>query len=79
MKKLFRWSIFSVGCILALVIYAVWKDYDRIHGGGFLSGALRGALLFGGIAVLWSWAKSKDERPKDESAKVVKENQPPTT
>jgi hypothetical protein len=78
MKKLFRWSIFSVGCILALGIYAVWKDYDRRHGGGFLTGALRGALIFGGLAILWSWAKSKDQLPKDESAKAVK-NQPPIT
>ncbi len=61
MKKLLRWGIFSIGCILALGIYTGWKNYDQFHGGGFLSGAIRGALIFGGIAILWSWAKSKGE------------------
>jgi len=66
--------MFSVGCIILLGIYAVWKEYDRVHGGGFLSGALWGALIFGGIAILWSWAKSKEERQKDESVKEVKDD-----
>ena len=67
--------MFSVGCILALGIYAVWKDYDQHHGGGFISGFFRGGLIFGGLVILWAWAKNSDEQPKDESAKV-KEKQP---
>ena len=70
--------MFSVGCILALGIYAAWKGYDRLHGGGFISGFLRGGLILGGLAILWAWAKNSDEQPKDESAKVVKEKQPPS-
>ena len=68
-----------MGCILALGIYAVWKDYDRHHGEGFISGFLRGGLIFGGLAILWAWAKNSDEQPKDERAKEVKVNQPPST
>jgi len=65
--------MFSVGCILALGIYAVWKEYDRHHGGTFVSGFFRGVLIFGGITILWTWAKNSDEQPKDENAKALKE------
>lgn len=67
MNKFFRWGIFSVGCILALGIYIIWNDYDQHHGGGFISGFLRGGLIIGGLAILWAWAKRSDEQPKDES------------
>ena len=46
-----------------------------IMAGGFISGFFRGWLIFGGLAILWAWAKNSDEQPKDESAKV-KEKQP---
>jgi hypothetical protein len=71
LKKFFRWSIFLVGCILALFIYLAWKEFDRNNNsGGFISGALRGGLIGGGLAFLWAWAKFSGEEPKDENAKT---------
>jgi len=34
-QLIFRWGIFAVGFMLSLVIYALWKEYDKRHGGGF--------------------------------------------
>jgi DnaJ domain len=77
MKKLFRWGVFSAGCIVALFVYGVWREYDRTHNGGilggFLSGLLRGGLIIGGLAVLWSWARKAGEPPRVKSANVVQE------
>lgn len=45
--------------LVQIIVYGVWRDADRHIGGGFISGALRGALVFGGIYFLWAWAKGK--------------------
>ena len=58
-----RRVVFVVCCIVALVIYATWKNYDRINGGGFVGGFLRGAIIFGLLTALWRWVKSGN-KPK---------------
>lgn len=68
-----------MGCISALGIYTVWKNYDLHHGGGFISDFCEGGFFFGGLAIPWFWAKNSDEQQKDECAQAVKEKQLPST
>ena len=68
LSKPIRWAIFAVGCGLALVLYAIWRDLDRLYGWGFPSGFLRGAVIFVGLLILWDWAKGKNVRPAGKSA-----------
>jgi hypothetical protein len=56
-NKYFRWSVFVVWVVVGLVVYILWKNYDAHHGGGFLSGFLRGAIIVGGTIYLWYWVK----------------------
>lgn len=67
LSKPIRWAIFAVVCCLALVVYAAWKDLDRLYGWGFPSAFLRGAVVLGGLLILWDWAKGKDGRPAGKS------------
>lgn len=60
-KKIFRWGGFVVGSIFLIVLYAVWKDFDKTHGGGFITGFLRGMICIGGIIWLFYWASSKPQ------------------
>lgn len=37
LSKPIRWAIFAVGCGLALVLYAIWRDYIDSMAGAFLA------------------------------------------
>jgi hypothetical protein len=43
-----------------LIVYAVWKDVEKHTGGGFITGFLRGAIVFGGAYYLYKWAKNEN-------------------
>lgn len=67
-----RWFIAIIGWLALLVVYSVWEHMDKATGGGFVSGALRGLIVFGGAFYLYTWAKLKprkgkgmDDRPND--------------
>lgn len=60
LSKSVRWIIAAIGIVALVAVYGVWKTIDQKTGGGFLSGALRGALVFCGIGLLWAWAKRGD-------------------
>ena len=58
MDSAIRWVVAAFGVLALLMVYGIWKDVDAHTGGGsFVSGALRGGLVFGGIYWLYKWAK----------------------
>lgn len=72
LSKSVRWIIAAIGIVILVSVYGVWRTIDQQTGGGFWSGALRGALVFGGIGLLWAWAK----RDSGKKSGMVSE-QPP--
>jgi uncharacterized RDD family membrane protein YckC len=72
LSKSVRWIIATIGIVVLVSVYGVWRTIDQKTGGGFWSGALRGALVFGGIGLLWAWAK----RDSGKKSGIVSE-QPP--
>lgn len=59
MNTALRWIIATVGWLALLIVYVIWKDIEKFTGGGgFVTGFLRGAIVFGGAYYLYKWAKS---------------------
>ena len=75
-----KWTIAAIGIFALVVVFAIWRTIDQKTGGGFLSGALRGALVFGGIYFLWTWAKQssgkKSGAVSEQSAPLQSIQQP---
>ena len=79
LNKPIRWTIFAVVCCLALVVYAAWKDLDRLYGWGFPSAFIRGAVVLGGLWVMWNWARGEDGAPAGMGAEKLVTSDPATT
>ena len=69
MSSFFRWTIAIVGCVFLIIIYALWRDLDKVAElsvqSAAISGGIRGAIIFGGIYLLYKWAKNKKETEKN--------------
>lgn len=59
-----KWIIATVGWLILLIVYAVWKDVEKHAGGGFITGFLRGVIVFGGAYYLYNWAKNDNHQTK---------------
>jgi len=59
-----RWIIATVGWVALLIVYAVWKDIEKHIGGGFITGFLRGVIVFAGAYYLYKWAKNENHQSK---------------
>ena len=64
MRQLARWGVLIGAFIVAAIVYGVWKQLDSEMGGGFLSGFIRGAIVFGFL--VWVWHATKKLGGKDE-------------
>ena len=64
MNTALRWIVATVGWLALLIVYAVWKDVEKHTGGGFITGFLRGAIVFGGAYYLYRWAKNESHQAK---------------
>lgn len=72
MNTALRWIIATVGWLALLIVYAVWKDVEKHTGGGFITGFLRGGIVFGGAYYLYKWAKNNPQKHicRDNSAEA---------
>ena len=52
MNPALRCAVAVVGWLVLLIIYVAWKDYEKYTDGGFITGFLRGAIVFGGAYYL---------------------------
>lgn len=70
MNTVLKWAIAIMGWLALLIMYAVWKDVEKHTGGGFVTGLLRGLIIFGSAFFLYNWAKNgsgQTKQQKDES------------
>ena len=68
-KPTSRWVIAIIGWLVLLLIYVVWKSVENHVGGGFITGFLRGGIVFGGAYILYRWAKNNGGNHNVESDK----------
>ncbi|OGT88715.1 MAG: hypothetical protein A2286_07320 [Gammaproteobacteria bacterium RIFOXYA12_FULL_61_12] len=68
MNAALRWIIAVVGWLFLLIVYGVWKDVEKHTGGGFITGFLRGAIVFGGAYYLYKWAKNESSQAKQKNS-----------
>lgn len=77
MNTALKWIITVVGWLVLLIIYGVWKDIEKHTGGGFITGLLRGAFVFGGAYYLYKWAKN--DNPKIKQVKIENDELSPVS
>lgn len=68
MNTALRWIIAIVGWLVLLIVYGVWKDVEKHTGGGFITGFLRGVIVFGGGYYLYKWVKKENRQTKQEKS-----------
>lgn len=79
MSTLLRWVIATLGWLLLLFVYVIWKSYDANfindndiarNDGRFLMaalyGGLRGLIVFGGAFYLYKWARNGNRQSKQQ-------------
>jgi hypothetical protein len=79
MSTLLRWVIATLGWLLLLFVYVIWKSYGAnfiidndiaLDDGRFLmaafSGGLRGLIVFGGAFYLYKWARNGNRQSKQQ-------------
>ena len=64
MNTALRWMSATVGWLALFIVYVVWKDVEKNTGRGFITGFLRGAIVFGGAYYLYKWAKNENHQTK---------------
>lgn len=73
MSRPLRWTIAAVGAIFLMIIYGIWREVEKrtaLSEIPFVSVFLRGAVVFGGIAWLWSWARNGNSGREQEVVKT---------